>query len=474
MGCTNSKPKEILSKATTLPPAPQPHNDIRFKYDFVKIIGRGHYGTVRLANLKSHPEEMVAIKTLTKKKVATSTAALQQEIRILFAVDHPNIIRLHEVFEDDKYMHLVIEYCSGGELLDHLMSMGRYSEHDAARLLNKILLAVNNLHQNNVCHRDLKPDNFMFENTDPHAELKLIDFGLAHKFFNKAGSSELKSFVGTPDYVAPEVLQGGYGPKCDLWSVGVILYVMLSGRLPFAGNSVNEIYAKILSGEFATNTDVWANISPSAIDLLLKLLVLDPQKRLSAEEALEHDWFAQSPTSPLIISRDILESLKKYRTRSKFQAEVHNVIAKCLNTHQIRDMKATFMALDIEKNGFLSFQELEQGLLTAGYQMAAHEIEEILQNADFKRDGRINYSEFLAATLESRDLLDDDVMWKAFNKFDVDSTGVITESNLKQALERAGRQVSSSHIRDMMREVGANEEGINYEEFKKLVKHDSL
>ena len=473
MGCTKSKEKEILSQTTALPPGPQLHNDIRFKYEFVKIIGRGHYGTVRLAHLKSRPEEMVAIKTMTKKKVATSTEALQREIRILFALDHPNIIRLHEVFEDDKYMHLVTEYCSGGELLDHLVSMGRYSEHDAARLLHKILLAVNNLHQNNVCHRDLKPENFMFENTDPRAELKLIDFGLAHKFFNKAGSSELKSFVGTPDYVAPEVLQGGYGPKCDLWSVGVILYVMLSGKLPFAGNSVNEIYARILSGEFTTNTDVWRNINPWAIDLLLKLLVVNPQKRLSAEEALEHEWFVQSPISPLVISRDILESLKRYRTRSKFQSEAHAIIVKCLNICQIKDMKETFMALDREKNGFLKFQELEQGLLIAGYQLAAHEIEEILQNADFKRDGRINYSEFLAATLESRALLDDDVMWSAFNKFDVDNTGFITESNLKQALQRAGRQVSNSHISDMMKEVGADEEGINYETFKKLVRQDS-
>ena len=415
----------------------------------------------------------MAVKTMVKKKAALSSEALNREIRILFVLDHPNIIRLHEVFEDDKYMHLVTEYCSGGELLDHIISMGRYSEHEAARLLHKILLAVNNLHQNNICHRDLKPDNFMFETTERRAELKLIDFGLAHKFFNKSSTAELRSFVGTPDYVAPEVLQGGYGPKCDLWSVGVILYVLLCGKLPFAANSVNEVYARILSGEFATNTDLWTNISPLAVDLVVKLLVLDPNKRISAETALEHEWFTQSPTSPLTISRDILESLKKYRVKSKIQSEAHAIIVKCLNINQIKDMKETFMALDREKNGFLSFQEVEQGLLAAGYPMAAHEIEEILRHADFKKDGRINYSEFLAATLESRALLDDDVIWSVFNRFDVDSTGVITEANLKEALQRAGRQVSQSNIHDMMAEVGAEEQGLNYEAFKKLVKHDN-
>ena len=356
--------------------------------------------------------------------------------------------------------------------MDHLVAMGRYSEHQAAHFLHKILLAVNNLHLNNICHRDLKPDNFMFEDTTATAELKLIDFGLAHKFFSKSGHADMSSFVGTPDYVAPEVLQGRYGHKCDMWSVGVIMYVMLSGQLPFSASSVNAVFARILSGDFSTQSEVWGSISQQAINLLQKMLVVDPNKRLSAEEALNHCWFTQSPTSPLAVCPNILDSLKKYRVRSKFQTEAYAVIVKCLNVAQISDIKETFMALDREKNGFLSFDEIEEGLTSAGYTVAAHEIDEIIRNADFKKDGRINYSEFLAATLESRAVLDDDVMWSAFNTFDVDSTGFITKANLTEALQRAGRQVSDSHIADIMTEAGAGVEGIDYEAFKRLVKKE--
>ena len=470
MGCTQTKRRTSFSSL----PSPQTWHDIHSKYSFQKIIGKGHCGTVRLASLTSRPSELVAVKTMVKRKSHTSAELLHREIRILFGLDHPNIIRLIEVFEDEKYVHLVTEYCSGGELLDHLLAMGRYSEHETARLISKILLAVKNLHLNNVCHRDLKPENFMFEDTSEHAELKLIDFGLASKFFVRCGHAEMTSFVGTPDYVAPEVLQGRYGPKCDLWSVGVIMYVMLSGKLPFSANSVNGIYARVLSGSFSTISEVWSNISPMAIDLLGKLLVVDPVQRISADEALEHDWFSQSPTSPLTVSRDILESLRSYRVRSKLQSEAYAVIVKCLNIRQIREMKETFMALDKERKGFLSFDQVEKGLISAGFSIAAHELEEIKQNADFKRDGRINYSEFVAATLESRALLDDDVMLGAFDMFDVDNSGLITVDNLRDALKRAGRVVSEDHIRDMMREVGATERGINFETFKKLLMKETL
>jgi calcium-dependent protein kinase len=270
--------------------------------------------------------------------------------------------------------------------------------------------------------------------------------------------------------VAPEVIQGDYGSKCDLWSVGVIMYAMLSGKMPFMASTVPETFARIIRGEFKVDTEEWSNVSPEAIDLLKKLLVVNPENRLSADEALAHPWFIHSfPDIPMPISNDVISSLRNYRVRSKLQSEAHAIIVKCLNISQIRHMKDTFMALDREKNGFLAFQELEQGLLTAGYQMAAHEIEEILQNADFKRDGRINYSEFLAATLESRALLDENVIWTAFNKFDVDNTGFITEANVKEALKRAGRAVTERQVKDMMREVEASQEGINYEEFKKLV-----
>lgn len=470
MGCTQNKTK---ATSTSLPCTPQSVQDIRSKYSFVRVIGKGHCGTVRLATLTSRPTDLVAVKTMVKHPSSASYDLLHREIRILFSLDHPNIIRLIEVFEDDKYVHLVTEYCSGGELLDHLMTFGRYSEQQTARLVGKILLAVKNLHLNNVCHRDLKPDNFMFEDETETAELKLIDFGLASKFL-RCGKGEMHSFVGTPDYVAPEVLQGRYGPECDLWSVGVIMYVLLSGKLPFSSPALNRTYSKILSGSFSTTSDTWSQISPFAIDLLKKLLVIDPSQRLTAESALKHPWFSQSPSLPLPISPDLLRSLKSYRVRSKLQSETYAAIAKRINFTCIKDIKDTFLALDTDKKGFLSFDQVEKELIKAGIDLKTQEIEEIRKNTDFKGDGRINYSEFVAATLECRALLNENVILSAFTMFDVDNTGYITVSNVKEALKRAGREVEDQEVKEMMKEVGGADYGIDYETFKKLVGKDSL
>lgn len=429
---------------------------------------------MRLAHIKDRPNDCVAVKTIIKDKVNNSPLVLRREIKILFALDHPNIIRLIEVFEDQKYVHIVTEYCSGGELLDHIVAMGGYSEREAVRLLQKILLAVSNLHHNNICHRDLKPDNFLFEDVSANAELKLIDFGLS-KFFDKFDIAELESVVGTPDYVAPEVIRGVYGAKCDIWSVGVIMYVMLSGQLPFWAPNIQQVLHKITSGVYSLTAEVWRNVSPQALDLLRKLLVVDPKKRPSADEALTHPWFTQVPSDvALPLSREVLEHLKNFRVRTKFQCEAYTMIVKYLNVRQIQDLKAAFLALDRARNGYLTADEVKQGLINAGYDVAAHEIEAIMTNVNFKKDGRINYSEFLVATLESKALLDEDAMWSAFNSFDVEKTGRITERGVKEALKRAGRKMSQKDVKAMMTEINAPKQGLSYTDFKQLVRHQTI
>lgn len=158
---------------------------------------------------------------------------LKYEIEILSTIDHPNIIKLYDVYEDNKYIHLVFEYCSGGDLFDEIASRGHYSENEAAGLIWKMLLSINHLHSVGICHRDIKPENFLFDSKLSTKELKLIDFGLSSKFGEK--NQHFKSVVGTPYYIAPEVIRGNYTKSCDIWSVGVILYLLLSGTLPFPG-----------------------------------------------------------------------------------------------------------------------------------------------------------------------------------------------------------------------------------------------
>lgn len=441
--------------------------NIRAVYDLKQVIGHGHYGTVRLAVHKVRTSEQVAIKTLVKRKLRSEKDSFEKEIDILTSLDHPNIIKLYSVYEDEKAYHLVTEYCSGGELFDRIVEKGHYMESDAARLMSKIFLAVNNLHANNIVHRDLKPENFIFESSDPNAELKLIDFGLSNKFFDKFHF--MHSMVGTPSYVAPEVIRGSYGTKCDVWSCGVIMYAMLSGSLPFSGTMTNELLQKILSGKYTMSGEIWNKVSSEAKSLLKHLLVLDPDHRYSAEQALDHPWFRNTSSHQLTIDPVILNSLRKYKARNQFQHEAYSIIVKHMNIKQIESLKEAFLALDTEKNGFLSFEEVEEGLRRAGFNPAGHEIAGIIRNADVKGDGHINYTEFIAATMDFRAALNDEAMTSAFQLFDIDNSGFITKDDLKQALTCSGRQCTDSQIDGIFREIGTPE-GITFEAFKNLIR----
>ena len=466
MGCVKSKHREAPRKSL-LPIAFAPlHHDIQFKYNILKQIGSGQYGTVRLASLKTMLSTQVVIKTILKKRVKVPQEVLDREMQVLFKFDHPYIVRFFEVFEDSQSIHLVTEYCSGGGLFEEIVARGRFPEQEAARLMYKILLAVNHLHHLNVCHRDLKPEHFVFEDTTPSSDLKLIDFGISSKIF--VDNTEHKTVVGTPNYMAPEVLQGGHGPMCDMWSVGVMLYAMLSGQLPFSAETPAEIVERARTGDFSVSSDAWKRVSPQGIDLVRKLLVVDPKGRLTAKEALQHEWFSLAPTMfPITLS--LIDAFRNYRTKSRFQAEAHYILTKYVNLVHNRDVKDTFMSLCKEKTGYLCFDEVHHGLAEAEHVVTTTELAELVRHVNFKNDGRVSYSDFLASVMISRGLLDDDMIWCTFVFFDVDNTGSINESNMQEALQRVGRLVSQGDVHEMMIEVGANELGVNYGEFKQVV-----
>jgi calcium-dependent protein kinase len=194
---------------------------------------------------------LVAIKVLSKQNInLEKKAEIEAEIECLRKLDHPNIVKYYETYENDKYFYIVMEYCSGGELFTRITEItkrdGHFCEKESAKIVFKILKAIAHCHANNIAHRDLKPENIML--TDNNNELKIIDFGVAKK---SKQISELETIVGTPYYLAPEVLQGDYGYECDCWSIGVILYVLLSGYLPFMGINAKEVFERIKIGEYS-------------------------------------------------------------------------------------------------------------------------------------------------------------------------------------------------------------------------------
>ncbi|KAL7539789.1 hypothetical protein ACHAXR_009604 [Thalassiosira sp. AJA248-18] len=273
-------------------------------------IGYGNAGQVRRCIHRS-TSQVCAVKTM-KKSMIRRKDRIKREIDFLIQVCHPNIIQLYDVCEDDREVHIVTELCHGGELFDKIIEKASssenrssreanqrqatmpalcFSEKDAARIIRSLLSAMSYLHSNDIVHRDLKPENILFaEKDNDESPIKLIDFGLSIR--HTSTCQPLRNAVGTVYYMAPEVLNGAYDRSCDLWSIGAICYVMLSGYPPFNGKTDSEILGKIRKGKYQlSNTTFWDHgVSDNAKDFIRRLLVMDPAMRWSADMALEHDW----------------------------------------------------------------------------------------------------------------------------------------------------------------------------------------
>ena len=226
---------------------------------------------------------------MNKSKLKDEIESIEEEVNILTRLDHPNIVKYYETYIDEKYIYLVMEYIGGGELFDKIANTENqvFSEEDSIFYMRKLFSALNHVHANGIVHRDIKPENIMLTKD---GELKLIDFGLSQR---QTGMTKMKTIAGTPYYMAPEVLDGHYDSKCDIWSLGVILYVFMCGYLPFQGSTRNEVFHKIVNGKYHFNHPEFKVVSDEAKDLIRKLLEVDYKKRYSAAQALQHPFFTK-------------------------------------------------------------------------------------------------------------------------------------------------------------------------------------
>jgi calcium-dependent protein kinase len=238
-----------------------------------------------------------AIKVINKRNIKSSELRNKfiNEISVLKMIDHPNIIKLYEFFEDDSNYYLVTDYLSGGELLDYILKNKVLSEKITAKYIKQALESVAYLHSKNIVHRDIKLENLMLESNEPNALLKLIDFGTS---IISSPFKKLKTYKGTISYLSPEVFENKYNEKCDLWSIGVIMYILLSGKMPFGGRDEGEIIRCITKGSYNMKGREWVKISPHGTNLLKKLLNPNPKLRISASAALSHPWFAANIQEP--------------------------------------------------------------------------------------------------------------------------------------------------------------------------------
>jgi len=425
------------------------------------MLGTGTYGAVFKATHKI-TKETRAVKAIAKAKVK-NPESFKNEISIMKKLDHPNIIKLYEIFEDTRYIYLVMELCTGGELFDRISTKGHFTEAEAADVFGQIMHALVYCHSFNICHRDLKPENFLYLNTNEDSPLKIIDFGLSKVY---QANTAMTTRAGTPYYIAPEVLEGRYEQSCDIWSAGVILYILLCGYPPFYGNSDRQILEAVKKGKYDFDSDEWKSVSKEAKDLIQRMITVE-DKRLTAAQVLEHPWFKNEKKNTDTTLTINVGQLRNFINASKLQKAVLTCMASQLSEHEIMDLRKAFLSLDKNGDGTITIDELKEGLAKLP-DIKASEIQQIMSNIDTDGSGKIDYTEFLAATMETGLYLKEEKLYMAFKMFDKDGNGTISADELKAVLGNdesyAGKD--QKFWNDLIKEADLNGDGeIDYNEF---------
>lgn len=332
--------------------------DYKKKYEYISILGNGGFGKVRLYRDKTNKDLKFAIKTLKKDFMNPhNIKSLEAEVEILRSLDHPNIVKYFETYEDDYYIHIVMEYIPGDNLFKVITNRkyNQFCERDAAEILSCLFKAVLFLHKTGIVHRDIKPENILFSMSGHYQSLKLIDFGLSVA----AAASKDRYRVGSPYYMAPEMLDGNYTFETDTWSIGVILYVMMTGVQPFGGKKQEEVYAKIKKGIYDVKNLEKQKCSEEVKDLIKKLLVMDQKRRLSIEAALEHPWITMHhDNTNAYIDEGIIDSIRNFATTNLLQKEVLFYLAKISNESEILKLKQAFLQIDTDNTGTIEKEEI--------------------------------------------------------------------------------------------------------------------
>ncbi|GLJ44844.1 hypothetical protein SUGI_0943380 [Cryptomeria japonica] len=443
----------------------RPMEDVKSIYTIGKELGRGQFGVTYLCTHKQ-THKTFACKSIATRKLVTKDDIedVRREVQIMYHLTgQPNIVELQGAYEDKQSVNLVMELCAGGELFDRIIAKGHYSERAAASLCRTMVKVVHTCHSMGVIHRDLKPENFLFSSKDENSLLKATDFGLS--VFFKPGDI-FRDIVGSAYYVAPEVLRRGYGPEIDIWSAGVILYILLAGVPPFWAESEQGIFDAILRGHVDYTSDPWPSISSGAKDLVKNMLKQDSKERFTALNVLNHPWMredGEAPDKPLDTA--VLVRMKQFRAMNKLKKVALKVIAENLSEEEIMGLKEMFKTMDTDNSGTITYEELKTGLARLGSRISDPEVRQLMDAADVDGNGTIDYLEFITATVHMNRMDKEDHIYSAFQYFDKDNSGYITKEELEQALKNFGLGDEES-IRDIIAEVDTDNDGrINYDEF---------
>ncbi|MED6121062.1 Cyclin-dependent kinase 4 [Stylosanthes scabra] len=411
------------------------------KYEIGKEIGKGHFGHTCYARCKKGElkDQAVAVKIISKSKMTTAIAIedVRREVKILKALSgHKHLIKFHDAFEDANNVYIVMELCEGGELLDRILSRGgKYPEEDAKAIVLQILSVVAFCHLQGVVHRDLKPENFLFTSKSEDADMKLIDFGLSD-FIRP--DERLNDIVGSAYYVAPEVLHRSYSVEADIWSIGVIAYILLCGSRPFWARTESGIFRSVLRADPNFEDIPWPSVTQEAKDFVKRLLNKDYRKRLTAVQALTHPWL-KDENRPVPLDILVYKQVKSYIHATPFRRAALKALSKVLTVDELPYLRAQFKLLEPNRDGYVSLDNFKMALIRhATDAMRESKVLDIIHTMEPLAYRKMDFEEFCAAAvsiyqLESLDKWED-IASNAFEHFEREGNRVISVEELAREL----------------------------------------
>ena len=484
------------------------------KYEELSILGEGTYGLVKKVCLINNKKTIRAMKIISKKNILKGQSnKLFEEIEILRRLEHPNIMKIYEYFIDDKNIYIITEFCDQGDLLGKMKKLYSMSELVVKYLMSQILDALAYLHDNRVFHGDIKLENIMLYKTSrkkikrftvinkdlnsdvnlqnkldnvsgqtsdyvedmSNYEIKLIDFGCS-KYLTKKKNNVLSGIVGTSIYCSPEVIDNSYDEKSDEWSCGVLMYILLYGDTPFAGNTEEEIFENIKNYNIDFDK---LDVSENCLDLIKKLINPKKQYRIKALEALRHPFFTEklNPKNILTHHKD-LSILKRYKKIKKYPTILHKVVVAycCFNyisQEEEKKLKELFLFLDENNVKKLREKDFIRGFEKAKISISPLEIKDLMNLLDSDGSKVIEYQEFLRAFCDKDLLLNNDNLKIIFEIIDKDKKGYININDIKDfILGNDKNKLKESAMKNLSKKIGIdNNSKIEFKQFCDIIRN---
>nr|ALJ03414.1 calcium/calmodulin dependent protein kinase [Aeschynomene evenia var. serrulata] len=482
------------------------------EYEVCEILGRGGFSVVRKGIRKSSSgseKTQVAIKTLrrvcgssaspTWRQVSVSDALLTNEILVMRKIvekvsPHPNVVDLYDVYEDSNGVHLVLELCSGGELFDRIVSHDRYTESEAAGVVRQIAAGLDGIHRAKIVHRDLKPENCLFLDSRKESPLKIMDFGLSSV---EEFTDPVVGLFGSIDYVSPEALsQGNVTAKSDMWSLGVILYILLSGYPPFIAQTNRQKQQMILNGNFSFYEKTWKGISQSAKQLISDLLNVDPTRRPSAQDILSHPWVRGDGAKDDEMDPEIVSRLQSFNARRKLRAAAIASVWSTTVFLRTKKLKSLIGSYDLTEEEIENLRIHFKKICGNGENATLAEFEQVVKAMnmtsliplaprifdlfDNNRDGTVDMREILCGFSTLKNSKGDDALRLCFQMYDADRSGCITKEEVASMLRALPDDclpvdiTEPGKLDEIFDRMDANSDGkVTFDEFKAAMQKDS-